>query len=200
MNKWIKMIAAAVVTIILGAIGSGLWERFLSEFFDVVVNLLIELLDSIFTSYQDGIYESASLGFREEHSIFIASMIYMFVPMSYYILLMRYYISRAKRRNNSELKIFVHSKNVYKFLWVMTISAVIFSLLVVTKKSYTNRVISYSLRSIDIVRPYISEKEHNLLLSQYYQIRSADDFEEFNQSVTELAELHSLRLPSRGPL
>ena len=71
---------------------------------------------------------------------------------------------------------------------------------IMSKISYTNRVVTYSMRPLDIVKPYIAEDEHNKLVSNFYQVRNTDDYDAFNEQLVKIAEKHSLRLPKNAPL
>jgi hypothetical protein len=63
-----------------------------------------------------------------------------------------------------------------------------------------DRVITYSMRSLDVVKPYIAIAEHNKLVSEFYQVRNTDDYDEFNGRLQEIAKNNSLRLPENAPL
>jgi hypothetical protein len=79
----IKIILGMLGTIILWAVGSGLWERFLSKFFDTIANLSVEFVNSIFRSYKDGIYQTASLGLHENYSLALLGAAILFLPFPY---------------------------------------------------------------------------------------------------------------------
>lgn len=188
-------------TIFLGAIGSGLWERFLSGFVDSLVSLSIEFVSSIFKSYKDDIYETAALGFHEIHSLQLFLLVVLLLPMAYIRLLQRH-PENKKEQSEIDQKVgsFIKSKYGYIVLNVLTLSVMVSCLFIASKISYTNRVVTYSIRSLDIVKPYILEKEYDKLVSDYYQLRNADDYNKFNEAIKKIAEEHSLRLPKNAPL
>ena len=201
MQNWIKISLGVLGTILLGAIGSGLWERFLSGTVDSVVDLSIVIVSSIFNSYKDGIYETASLGFHESYSLLLIMLFVMLMPLAY-LRLLRMHPIEVKRRRTSENKVgdFIVSEKGYKFIFGLTITVMILCVFIISKISYTNRVVTYSMRSIDIVKPYISNNEYDLLKSQFYQVRNTDDYTMFNDKVKRISNKHNLKLPENEPL
>lgn len=201
MSNWIKITLGILGTIFLGAIGSGLWERFLSGFVDSLVGLSIELVSSIFKSYKDGIYETASLGFHETHSLQLLLFVNILLPIAYIRLLQRHPENR-KEEGEIDKKIgsFIKGRYGYTLIKILTLSVMISCLIIASKLSYTNRVVTYSTRSLDIVKPYIPESEYDTLVSYYYQVRNADDYSHFNEKIKKIAKDNSLRLPENAPL
>lgn len=201
MKNWIKITLGILGTIFLGAIGSGLWERFLSKIIDSLVSLSVEFLNSIFKSYKDGIYETASVGFHETYSMQLFLLFFLLMPLAYIKLLKRH-PENNKDKGDFDKKVgsFLRGKNGYVLLQILTISVMISCLFIVSGISYTNRIITYSIRSIDIVKPYISDAEYDKLISDYYQVRNTDDYSKFSVNIQKIAEEHALRLPENAPL
>ncbi len=197
MKNWIKITIGIIGTIFLGAIGSGLWERFLSPLADSLVILSVEFVNTIFKSYKDGIYETASLGFHESYSLMLFVIYVMVLPFLYLRLLKTHPATKNESSEyDKKLGGFLRSEKGYIFLLILTVTVTISSLFIFTKIIYTNQVITYSMRSLDIVKPYIPSEEHNKLVSTFYQVRNTDDFHKFNKIIQEIAEKNSLRLPA----
>jgi len=201
MKSGVKIILGIIATIFLGAIGSGLWERFLSKFIDALVSLSIEFIDVIFKSYKDGIYETASLGFHENHSLQLFILFVGLLPFAYIRLLKRHPESKRESSEfDNKARAFLSSPKGFLLIQVLTLSVMISCLFIMSKISYTNRVITYSMRSLDIIKPYITNSEQDKLVSQFYQVRNTDDYDEFNKLIRNIAENNSLRLPKNAPL
>ncbi len=90
MKNWVKMLLGVLGTIFLGAIGSGLWERFLSKFMDSLIDLSVEFVNLIFKSYKDRIYETASLGFHDIYSLQLYIIFVITLPFLYLLILKKY--------------------------------------------------------------------------------------------------------------
>ena len=56
----IKIILAAIATILLGALGSGVWEKILSPFLSYIGNVITTTASSLSSTYSDSIYRAAS--------------------------------------------------------------------------------------------------------------------------------------------
>src|SRR5208283_2627734 len=60
-----KLMVGIVVTIFLGSIGSGLWDRMLSHVFDWSLTLFLTVISRVFRSYVDYIHEDIGKGAHE---------------------------------------------------------------------------------------------------------------------------------------
>ncbi|QOY53140.1 hypothetical protein [Candidatus Sulfurimonas baltica] len=77
MNSYLKIIAGMLATIILGAIGSGFWERILSPGFDKLQYFVVNKISFFYTGYLDSIYEDAStslIKYNDSSSILITQL------------------------------------------------------------------------------------------------------------------------------
>lgn len=88
LSKSLKIIVGVIATIILGAIGSGLWERFLGPTLDWLTKASIGTIARGYGSYRDLIYASAAKGFHEAHSLALYTLVIGFLPMAYLLLLL----------------------------------------------------------------------------------------------------------------
>lgn len=61
-SKPIKIILGIIGTIVIGAIGSGLWERILSRIFDSATSSLAALFSLISKSYANSLYSDVGKG------------------------------------------------------------------------------------------------------------------------------------------
>lgn len=205
MNHALKITIGILGTILLGAIGSGLWERFLSRWVDKLVELSIQLVDLIFTTYTDSIYADAALGFHENYSLQIYILIFALMPILYYGLIRRHPIERKKRQERREqghkgATDFLRSDMGLIFLYALTVTITMYSLFFLANISYTNRVITFSLRSIDIVAPHVEPEKTIEMKSNFYQIKNTGNFDDFYSEITEMAQRHSLQLPEFNKL
>jgi hypothetical protein len=108
----------------------------------------------------------------------------------------------ARKRSNerSSASSFINNSKRYYTVIGLTVSVFIMTIFMLSKISYTNNIITYSIRSIDIVKPYLEDKNSNLILSKFYQIRSKSDFNDFDANLKKIAKEHSLKLPENKTL
>lgn len=192
----LKIIGGITATIILGAVGSGVWERILSPGLDWLFRCVVDLISNISLNYKNGIYESAAKGFHEDYSLRIFSITLLFISLFLFI-----YASRKHERINQ--LIFQPLLNHKKWLqWAALIASTAFMYLVlfsVGRHDAINRITTYSMQSMEILRPYIGEQKYLFLKSEYLQIKSADEFIQFNASIVEKAKENSVSLPNFKP-
>jgi hypothetical protein len=78
---------------------------------------------------------------------------------------------------------------------ILAFSFYIFSFITVNKHDAVNSITTYSIRSIEILRPYTGEEEYRKLISEFYQIKTEEDFQKFNKSIQVKAKENNLSLP-----
>ena len=61
-NKLVKIILGVIGTILIGAIGSGVWERFLSPLIDSTASRLASLFSLVSKSYANSLYSDIGKG------------------------------------------------------------------------------------------------------------------------------------------
>ncbi len=199
-NKYIKILLGFVAAIIIGAIGSGLWERILSKIFDYIIELTINIMNLFITSYKDSIYASASKGFHEFSATYLHSLVLALIPALYMVTLSLYYKIRHRENKKEEkpdsrLKKFMFSKKGNYALIFITIAAFISCMIGSFKLIYTNDVATYSFRCMEIIAPYLSDQEIKEIRSQYYMIKNAKDFSEFDSKIKGIASKNNIVLP-----
>jgi hypothetical protein len=70
----------------------------------------------------------------------------------------------------------------------------------VKRQEQVNKITTYSLRSLDILRPYFGEEKYIKMLSDYYQISNASQFYLFNNKIMHDANIYGVKLPEFKPL
>jgi hypothetical protein len=72
--KWI------IITIILGAVGSGLWEYMLKPIALSGTNFVLEIVTLGITKYKNGLYEDIAQGLHEQYSLAFLTFLLSFLP------------------------------------------------------------------------------------------------------------------------
>jgi integral membrane sensor domain MASE1 len=198
-RKYIKITVGVIGTIVLGAIGSGLWERVVGPFLDWSAKISVGAISWIITSYKDSIYLNAAKGFHEAHSLALYVLVLSLLPIFYLMLLRRHPAKKADKEQDS-IRDFVRSKKGYWFIYALTfivIAQVLFSAL---RLRHVNETITYSLASFEIIRPYVGEDKYLLYRSRYFSMRSANDFYVLQEEISVIAKTYNLPLPVYEPL
>jgi hypothetical protein len=198
MNKFLKIILGIIATIILGAIGSGLWERMLGPLLDWITHATVGMYASLVSSYSDSIYEKAANGFHEENSLVLFTIFISFLPMSYYFLLKKH--PTEKNDKSEPIGIFIRSRKGYWLILALTITVTLGTSFTSLKLRHINETITFSLTSIEIIRPHISEQKYLELRSRYYSMRTTKEFRAIYSEIVSVAKEHSQRLPDYSPL
>ncbi len=112
----------------------------------------------------------------ENYSLAIYALIISTLPLSYYWVYLRH---PARARSDakdpeapaSRTRHFIRSRKSYWVIVGITLSLFAFCLHTTAKMCYTNEVLTYSLHSLDIIEPYVSEHQFKLLRPQFYQVK-----------------------------
>lgn len=193
--------------LVLGALGSGLWSRG----FEPLLSLMVRLAAGLFGSVKDGIYVQAARGFHEHPSIAVLQLLLCAVvawTSNYAGSIMGLAHARKKQEagaNGERIKppavvTLKSQERVAMFvtlILVIGVSSVIFR---IAKDEWINTTITYSLQSIEILAPNISDHERLVLRSQFFSVQNAGDYRVFYDHLNALAAQHQTRLPPFSPL
>ena len=198
MNKFLKVVLGVFATIVLGAIGSGLWERMLGPFLDWLTRVTVGIYASVVGTYRDSIYESAAKGLHEEHSLVVHTMIIGLLPLLYYYLLRRH--PTEHHDPNEPVRVFIRSRKGYWLLLFLTVAITFGTSFASLRFRHINETITFSLASFEIVRPFVGESKYIDLRSRYYAMRTAKEFQAIYAEITAAAKEHGRQLPDYEPL
>lgn len=180
-----KKLKTLIGIIVLGAIGSGFWEMFLKDFLFYLGNSFIKYTSLFYAGYADSIYERVGKGsviFQTMPSILI-SILFIFSPFLFSIVM--YFSFKKidlKRNPKSESEIesskyytflrFLITKRyrLYLFIFLLSLPGSVMWTDLSLKEFSTYSACRTVERDIDIIRPYLSEKEYIILISNYRQI------------------------------
>lgn len=172
--KLLKLFLSLLGLILLGALGSGLWEKVLNPFIDWFSKTFITIIGNFQSSYIDNIYKSSALGPEKVSLMF--SAVFFLVIFSFIMYALFIYINRTFRNGNSAfiLKFMVTTQLAGTFI-LIGILLVRFP----TVSSLSN----YSYQGLEIVRPNMSEYQYYELKSELLQVMSKDDFLNFSKKL-----------------
>ncbi|APJ16773.1 TPA: hypothetical protein ACRTM4_003555 [Aeromonas hydrophila] len=181
----IKVIGAGLATILLGAIGSGVWEKLLSPGLKNLSEFTTKSLSSISQTYSDSIYSKASSieNYNQPDVGGILLLIIIFVWILFHAL--------SSKTDNTVVRI-LHRAMTNQFkgwdgiLFSSAFLVLIFFLM--ATNTTVSEIKKYSVKNMEIVRPYIGESSYLMLRSNYLQMKNEDDFNGFLSEIYAIAK------------
>lgn len=193
-KKQLIIFAGVLGTILLGAIGSGLWERCLSKLLDTIVIISVRAMSLLFKTYESSLYTEAAKGLHEESSIIFLSIFLSMMPFIYLIFLLRHPYKR-KEQTRERTGQFFRSRIGYYTLMFMTFFAFFYFMLFVIRINYVNKVSTFCQQSLAIIAPHTSEDRIKRLRADYHSMRNKEDFTAFRQTIQSIVEESDFKLP-----
>ncbi len=190
--KFVKIIAAIILTILVGAMSNGVWELLLSPVLEATYRWIVGLVSSIYGGYLDSIYESATKDIPDIYQKKIVLLIYIVLGNYLIFVSLKYgnwrspFFSRLSTAVSNRL----HVHGLIIGCWLL-----VFSFFGLSKTDYSQEIKYYSFHSMEILRPYIGENKYLSLKSSYYQIASSTQFQAFNKKLVEAAKKSKVILP-----
>jgi uncharacterized membrane protein YczE len=191
LTKALKIGFGIVATVLLGALGSGLWEMVLYPCLKYISRVVNNGISLVFTSYADSIYKSATkLANHSSPSLILLFVFFSLLIIS--IVVSGYHLTLLQ--DGRKLKRYVQLTTGNKFFFYGTVMLYAFVIGSISREFEITTIRSYSLRQMEILRPYAGEKEYHLMLSNYLRIKSKKDFKTFNDSIMHHAKTHDIKL------
>lgn len=206
-----KKLVSIIGAIILGAIGSGLWESvfkpslsFSSNFVYNIVTLgLHSLRNQVYVDVAKGYYERQSFDISADTSFIIGLSLITLWSLFKITEIILYYINpdsvkleepsiltKFMRRLPSKMFPTINLSNAFIFgiVFCMVISG--FSLF---RNSYINNRIAYYRQLHEVVAPVINEKERLIFNSEFGQIETKEDYDAIIKSLQQIAQKNKLK-------
>ena len=178
--KFLKIIATILGTIVLGAIGSGVWERVLSPLLNSISNFITATLSKYSASFSDALYADAITrfevnSFNSNINTFALTYLLILVPFLFYL------------NNKGLLKIAVRAlfeSGIGHAMTILLLSLLIFN---TSRSSSISQINRYIHKNLEIARPYIGEQKYIELRSDYFRITDKNGFDQFENKLIKLA-------------
>ena len=195
-----KVVLGVVAAVIIGSIGSGLWERAIGPAWDAFTNFVINSISRVVGTYKDSIYADAAKGFHEQSSLFVHILLVMLMPIAYLLLLLRHPTMRKKPQEKDLIRDLIRSQKGFYFLCVVTLSLMVSFFIWQFRVMYINKVITFSFQSMNILAPKVPDVEMKALRAKYYLVENKDDYLAFHKQLLELSKEAEVKLPEFKPL
>ena len=198
-KKYIKVILGVILTILLGAVGSGVWEYVLKPSLGSVSEFILNIATLGIETFKNDIYIQIAKGFSDRTSISILNLINSLLMMAIivYILTLKDKVfpsedqdllkdtSKLSQEESAELlkhykQLLATGKRKLKKLFIFAV-LLLFLLIGIQymnsfKLGYINKSIVYYQQLKSISQPYISKKELDEINSKFALIKTKNDY------------------------
>ena len=214
MARWFLGLLAAIL---LGAIGSGVWQYLGDPAYVWLRDALLNLATLGLTSLKDALYADVAKGLYERSSSLLLTMVLFAIPFCIIIVLLRVK-SRVRELedkldegsrsghavNSGDVQQQIYQmirlvKRLLLFLWPWTVVMSILVAFLAINIIYTSRAIAHYRQLTAVVGPYISEDEMKVYDSRFAQIRSAQDYVDLTGELVNLGAEYGLTIPEFQP-
>jgi hypothetical protein len=217
-GKWILGI---IGTILLGAVGSGLWDVALKYAFSAIGRGILTGLSLGYGAIRDSCYLEIAKGQTDRASLWLVSftLIPLFVGLGFF---MGYTRSRRKPKTEvadaqkiqsdpsyarqrlteleGELSTLKRSARMWENVLVLNVifllSACVFRLITL---SYISSAVTNYEQSYTICLPFLSNAEGSSIRSEYAQIHNKEDYVHVLQKLGAVSASHNISLPPFKP-
>lgn len=193
-NKTIRFVG---VTILLGAIGSGLWEWMLKPFLMGASDFGLNIATLGMRTFKDSLYKEIAHGFHEESSLRVSMVVFALLPG--FILGVLTGVLHARKKAAAGLKTTLYDRVMEKIsrpMLVLLVFVLVFSFVQANQHAYINRAVTHFHQLLAIAGPYLSEEERMLYKSRFAQISSSDDYASLTAALEDLCRAKNLRTPT----
>jgi hypothetical protein len=203
-----------VVTLVLGALGSGLWENVFSPIFSFFGRLLVTGFTYLSVSYSDSLHRRISRDGIHTLNLMpflVVSSLSLFIPWAI-VYQTHYLLRKYEGRKHLEIPERDAKKSTEKIdygrkfgrLRLIALLSAIVSTFVYGHESYlatyTRSAAVFVERSLDILAPSLSEVERLGLKARYRAMENASDFSLLYDELKQQSEKHSIKLPEFKPI
>lgn len=195
-------IKTTISALLIGILGTAIWEKFLSPFCTFIYLKLSIIIDNFTTYFSNITYKEISNGYND--SSIINTLNYLIVIFFLIIFTFTYlYIIGANLKTlfviidgNRIVRRDIRSRNHFT-PFIITILVNIFMLIWmywIGNLTYINDCKTISLCNLEIISPYVSDLEYKTLKSSFYSIQTKEDYEIFTNTIREIGKKYSLNL------
>ena len=205
--------ASIIATIILGAIGSGLWDTAFKPATKWVGGALFTIVTLGAKRARNKIYEDASMGHHESPSIFILTILIAFLLAVVFSLTVKSYVDiynpklmttdirhcLEKEETNPTNCIHESIKDkvmpVLQLLTLLVVYTFVSFIYRLIKISKTNLITTYYEHCLKIIRPFLNEGEFIIFEQRYAMMKTKEEYDEIISNIEDIAKTNKIALP-----
>lgn len=216
--KWIIRILGIVL---LGAIGSGVWQIVGAPVVTFISELIISSINLLVGTYKDSIYSNASKGFRESSATALYVLFFVLPPLIYlsYSFGKGYGKRAAKKeiqniekesanKHDDELEQLEYRRRklqerlitLKRIRFAPILLLLVVALIAASQISYTNRIVTYVENTLDRLAPYENAMSILRLRAQFREVSTAEDYYLLYDLLESKLKEHGLESKSIEPL
>jgi hypothetical protein len=189
MNKYIKWIAGVLGTILLGAIGSGVWDWVLSDAFSWLGNFVLTTGSSLSQTYLDSLYQDIWKGSSYSYLKEIYNLTFVIYLMLPFIMV----LARKKRLETSKTNKPKKAPNKYK-LAIMICAIGVMLVIKVWETTFSVKSATVLQANISIITPYISTEKALELNSLLNSVDSQKKAITLKEAINSLANENNVKI------
>lgn len=209
-HKALSWILGLLGTLIIGGLGSGVWEIVLKPFLSFVGNGFINFLINKSTSFSNEIYQSISMRGLDRFQAKIYSLIVIFLAtFSIFVCLVAFSLGKKKfelvKEDTTQVDkqwIFKDRKNFYCFITIYFLLACVpFATYMYDgmKTEFISRKVIYFEYLLKVNADVINDSDLKMIESQFAQIRSSEDYIKVIKKLENLAFVNNKNV-NKNPL
>ncbi len=194
MVKFIKSVGVVIGTLIVGGLGSGVWERILAPLYDFVMSWVARLLSQLSVNYENTIYINASN--LADNGQAGGSVLLLLLVLTFFWVQQ----SLKTKTSNQHVSSFYKGLSIYFTGWFgifLSGSALVFVLITLSTTTTSYMIKKTSVDNMNIARPYIGDESYHKLYSDFLQMQSKSDFDDFYNRVVMYANEYGFSIKVR---
>lgn len=209
-EHWVLSIIA---TIVLGAIGSGLWDAGLKPVSRKLGGALFTMITFGAKRSRDKIYKNAAMGHHELPSLYILLIVFLaaisFLVLSQLRLYIAIYapdastalVSKCAEKEESKKIECVKeqvNKRMIPTLQVISLISIFMSVFILYRFATINRanlVTTYYEQCIRSAKPFLGREKFLLIEQKYSQMKTKEDYDDLIKELSEVMQSNGASLP-----
>lgn len=102
--------------------------------------------------------------------------------------------NKDKKKEN-KIRLFIRSKNGYYIFCCFAVLVFISVQIFAAQYTYINKATTYSKKTIEIVAPYLNDKEQLFLKAEFASINNKESFIKFQKHLDDIASKNKVEIP-----
>jgi hypothetical protein len=208
MNTKLKWTLGIAGSLVVGALGSGLWNGVFSPIFTATGHFGLSLITLGYSSTRDLVYERAAVGMHEEASVLGLVFLVSFssgLPIVLYLPIRRAIkkIFKKDEERSENKNVAEQKKEIERFkrkalllartsFWATIVSVCLGTIIFVQilLLSYTNQIIAHYNQELAIITPDITEQQRQIYQARFASMKTRQDFVSLFEEINKTAESH----------